>query len=190
MYKIRRRTVRISDKSVNQDLKKRRKDEDVSSTSSNQFVFTVYFIIMRPNYYNLASAKFLKRCCACLGGQVKQSIFNLKFIKKINRRKFSKADVSSVSSSSELKFVSFWLSLFFNCCAASPVPAVVNVTLKSQDGIILGKTQVTYGANLQQVVSCPSVLKKFCEDYMSGNQSGNPSGTSGGETENSRTLGK
>lgn len=66
---------------------------------------------------------------------------------------------------------------------------MVNVTHKSQDGIILGKTQVTYGANLQQVVSCPSVLKKFCEDYMSGNPCGNISGNSGGET-GSRTLGK
>lgn len=85
--------------------------------------------------------------------------------------------------------------MFFNCCVASQVPKVVSVTLKSQDGIILGRTQVTYGANLQQVVSCPSVLKKFCEDYnnmygrLSGNPSGNP-GTSGGETENSGTLGK
>jgi len=67
---------------------------------------------------------------------------------------------------------------------------VVVVTLKSQDGITLGKTQVTYGANLQQVVSSPSVLRKFCEDYISGNPSGNPSGNNGGETESSRTLGK
>lgn len=85
--------------------------------------------------------------------------------------------------------------IFFNCCVASPVPAVVSVELKSQDRITLGKTQVTYEVNLQQVVSCPSVLKKFCESYnnvygcLSGNPSGNP-GTSGGETGNSSTLGK
>ena len=78
----------------------------------------------------------------------------------------------------------------FCCCVASPVPAVVNVILQSQDDIILGKTQVTYGANLQQVVSCPSVLKKFCEDYMNGNPSSNIPGNGEGETENSRTLGK
>lgn len=80
---------------------------------------------------------------------------------------------------------------FFNCCAASPIPQVVSVTLKSQDGIILGRTRVTYGTNLQQVVSCPGDFKKLCEYYyMSGNPSGNPSGNSGGETESSRTLGK
>lgn len=67
---------------------------------------------------------------------------------------------------------------------------MVSVTLKSQDDIILGQTRVTYGTNLQQVVSCPSALKKFCEDYMNGNSSGNPSGNSGGETESFRTLGK
>lgn len=78
----------------------------------------------------------------------------------------------------------------FCCCVASPVPAVVNVTLRQQDGIILGKTQVTYGLHLQQVVSCPTALKKFCEDYMSGNPSGNISENSERETENSRTLGK
>ena len=73
---------------------------------------------------------------------------------------------------------------------ASPRPAVVIVTLKSQDGITLGGAQVTYGANLQQVVSCPSVLRKFCEDYISGNSSGNLSENSGRETESSRTFGK
>ena len=67
---------------------------------------------------------------------------------------------------------------------------MVNVTLKSQDGIILGKTQVTYRVDPQQVVSCPSGLKKFCENYVSGNPSGNISENSEGETENSRTLGK
>jgi len=67
---------------------------------------------------------------------------------------------------------------------------VVNVTLKSQEGIILGKTEVTYGANLLQVVSSPRFLKKFCEDYMNGNHTGNISGNSGDETEISRTLGK
>lgn len=67
---------------------------------------------------------------------------------------------------------------------------MVNVTLRSQDGIILGKTRVTYKVNLQQVVSSTRDLKKFCEDYMSGNQSGNLSGNSRGETESSRTLGK
>ncbi|XP_020628243.1 uncharacterized protein LOC110065444 [Orbicella faveolata] len=72
---------------------------------------------------------------------------------------------------------------------ASSVPAVVNVTLKSQEGIILGKTEVTYGANLLQVVSSPRFLKKFCEDYMNGNHTGNISGNSGDETEISRTLG-
>lgn len=94
----------------------------------------------------------------------------------------------------ELKSVPSSLSLFFNRCAASPTPQVVSVTLKSQDGIILGGTQVTYETNLQQVVSCPSALKKFCEDYVNGNPSsnpsGNPSGNSGGETESFRTLGK
>jgi len=64
-----------------------------------------------------------------------------------------------------------------------------SVTLKSQDGTILGGTQVTYGTNLQQVVSCPSALKTFWEDYVSGNPSGNPSGNSGGEAESFRTLG-
>ena len=67
---------------------------------------------------------------------------------------------------------------------------MVNVTLKSQDGLILGKTQVTYRVDLQQVVSCPSGLKKFCEDYVRGNPSGNISEKGEGETENSRTLGK
>jgi len=72
---------------------------------------------------------------------------------------------------------------------------VVSVELKSQDRITLGKTQVTYGVNLQQLVSCPSVLKNFCESYnnaygcLSGNPSGNL-GTGGGGTENSSTLGK
>lgn len=68
---------------------------------------------------------------------------------------------------------------------------MVNVTLRSQDGIILGKTRVTYiEVNLQQVVSSTRDLQRFCEDYMSGNQSGNLSGNSRGETESSRTLGK
>ena len=68
---------------------------------------------------------------------------------------------------------------------------MVSVTLKSQDGIILGQTQVTYGTNLQKVVSCTGDFKKFCEYYyMSGNPSGNPSGNNGAETESSRTLGK
>ena len=67
---------------------------------------------------------------------------------------------------------------------------MVEVTLKSQDGIVLGRTQVTYGTNLQQVVSFPSALKEFFEDCMSSNPSGNPSGNSGGETESYRTLGK
>ena len=68
---------------------------------------------------------------------------------------------------------------------------MVSVTLKSQDRIILGQTRVTYGTNLQQVVSCPGDFKKLCEYYyMSENPSGNPSGNSGAETESSRTLGK
>ena len=66
---------------------------------------------------------------------------------------------------------------------------MVNVTLRSQDGIMLGKTLVTYGVNLQQVVSSSRDLKKFCEDYMSGNQSGNLSRNSGGATGSCRTLG-
>ena len=79
------------------------------------------------------------------------------------------------------------------------MPAVVNVELKSQDLITLGQTQVTYGVNLQQVVSCPSELKKFWESFnnmnscLRGNRSGVPSGnpgTSGSGTENSSTLGK
>ena len=82
----------------------------------------------------------------------------------------------------------------FYCCVASPVPGVVNVTLKSQDGIILGKTQVTYmvhlHVDLQQVVSCSNDLKGFCQSFVSGNLSGNISGNSEGETETSRTLGK
>ena len=64
--------------------------------------------------------------------------------------------------------------------------------LKSQNDILLGQTKVTYGVNLQQVVSCPSELQTFCENYYNkdhGSVSGNP-GTSGGETENSRNLGK
>ena len=64
------------------------------------------------------------------------------------------------------------------------------VALKSQDGIILGWAQVKYITNLQQLVSSRSHLKKFFEDFMSGNPSGNPSGNSGGETERFRTLGK
>ena len=67
---------------------------------------------------------------------------------------------------------------------------MVNVTLTSQDAIKLGWTQVTYGTDLQQVVSHPSPMKKFFEDFMSGNPSGNPSGNSGGETESFKTLGK
>jgi len=84
---------------------------------------------------------------------------------------------------------------FLNCGVASPVPAMVSVELKSQDRVTLGKTQETYGVNLQQVLSRSSILKKFCESYnnmygcLSGNPSGNP-GTSGGGTENFSTLGK
>jgi len=104
----------------------------------------------------------------------------------MNCRKYSKADVSSVTSLSEFKFLSFSLSSIL----ASPRPAVVTVTLKRQDGITLGEAQVTYVANLQQVVSSPSFLRKFCEDYNSGNSSGNFFENSGGETESSRTVGK
>ena len=81
----------------------------------------------------------------------------------------------------------------FCCCVASPVPGVVNVTLKSQDGIILGKTKVIYVVHLhvdpQQVVSCSNGLKEFCENFVSGNLSGNISGNSEGETGTSR-IGK
>ena len=69
---------------------------------------------------------------------------------------------------------------------------MINVTLKSQNNIILGQTKVTYGVNVQQKVSCPSELQKFCENYHNmyhGSLSGNP-GTTGGETENSGNLGK
>ena len=67
---------------------------------------------------------------------------------------------------------------------------MVDVALRSQD-THLGKTQVTYGTNLQQVVSFPSELKKFCElyDNMYGSVSGNTE-TNEGEAENSATLGK
>ena len=77
--------------------------------------------------------------------------------------------------------------IFFNCCTASPVPQVVRVTVKSQDSIILGYTQVTYDlTKLQQVVYSASPMRLFFEDLMSGN----PSGNSGGETESFKTLGK
>ena len=85
--------------------------------------------------------------------------------------------------------------IFLNCCVPSAVPGAVGAELRSQDHVTLGKTQETYGVNLQQVVSCPSVLKKFCESYnniygcLSGNPSGNP-GISAGGTENFSTLGK
>ena len=91
---------------------------------------------------------------------------------------------------SDLKFVFFTLSFIFCGCVASLVPAVVNFKVTSRGRIIFKKTQVTHGANLQQIVSCPSALKKFCEDYARGNPSGNISENSEGETENSRTLGK
>ena len=65
---------------------------------------------------------------------------------------------------------------------------MVGVTVKSQDGIILGYTQVTYDlTKLQQVVYSASPMRMVFEDLMSGNPSSNPSGNTGGETE---TLGK
>ena len=68
---------------------------------------------------------------------------------------------------------------------------MVRVTIKSQDGIILGYTQVTYGlTKLQQVVYFARPMRELFEDLMSGSPSGNPSGNSGGETESLRTLGK
>ena len=67
---------------------------------------------------------------------------------------------------------------------------MVSVLLLSQDVITLGYTQVTYGTNLQQVVSNQSDWKKLFEDLRSGDPSGNPSGNSGSETESLRTLGK
>lgn len=73
---------------------------------------------------------------------------------------------------------------FFNCCAASPQPQVVRVTLKSQDGIILGQTQVIYEMSRKELVSSPNAMKKFVEEFMSGDPSGtgNLFGNSGGET--------
>ena len=65
------------------------------------------------------------------------------------------------------------------------------MTLTSQDGIILGYTQVTYVFTKEQhAVSNPSLMKKFIEDLRSGDPSGNPSGNSGGETESLIILGK
>ena len=63
---------------------------------------------------------------------------------------------------------------------------MVEVILKSQDNIILGRTQVTYGTELQQVVSYTSPMRKLFEDLMTGK----PSGNSGGETESLISLGK
>lgn len=75
---------------------------------------------------------------------------------------------------------------------ASPVPGWVPVLVESQDGLLLGQTEIEYQgdlmeAALQQIVVDPSLQHRLFLQML-GRLGGNNE-TSGSEAQNSRSLG-
>ena len=85
-------------------------------------------------------------------------------------------------------------NIIFNFAAASPVLGWVPVIVESQDGIHLGQTEIYYEDQvedvLQQIVENPTLQKRLFDKYNRYYNLGGSLETSGGEVQNSGTLGK